>query len=259
MNQFNRKGGPQEATTITSLAPDIGRYADKKALAMTCRLVWVQEKVHVTTKSKANGVFSAVIVGTDGIADVTVWDPEVIRPWQAAVGCMVTITGMSCARHGPASEKFAQAPGSWCFHLNKGCYTITVLKGVDDNAIPHNGKVPDAWLRPLTGTTDPQPDRSSSQLSIPTSNVGCCDAPGDRTCKATGKPHQAVCAVCGMRMNKAQPYCSKQDGERCAAQVGQTPPTSPFKQFEGCPFDASEGVPPPKAMKFTHDAETDPE
>ena len=261
MNQFNRKGGPKTATLITSLAPDIAKYADQKALTMTCRLGYVQEQVHATKKSRANGVFSAVIVGTDGVADLSVWDPDVIAEWQSAVGSMVTITGMSCSRYGAGSEKFAFAPGDWCFNVNKGCYTITVLKGIDDKAIPVNGKVPDSWLRPMSTATPDHRDRSNSQLSVTNSNVGCCDAPGDRTCKTTGKPHQAVCTVCRMIIKKDQPYCSKQDGERCAVQVGPTPPASPFKEFEGCLSSKDydyEGVPPPKVMKFS-EAETDPE
>lgn len=270
MSQFDRKA-TKEAMQVTSLAPDIAKYADQKALSALCRLAWVQPNVNPTKKSKANGVFSAVIAMTDGVADVSVWDPEVISMWLKNVGSIVMITGMSCSRRGPKSSDFAHAPGEWCFNVNKGCYTITVMKNTDDTMIPINGTVPDEWLRPKdVAPKDVVPysgsQRSFSGLTIP-GTEGCCDAPFDITCKATGLPHQAVCTVCRMIINVKQPFCSKRtDGGKCSTRAEETSPAiSPFKEFDAkmevmghvrqrfsVPGNEDhEGIPAPKFMKFS--------
>ena len=76
---------------------------------------------------------------------------------------IVTITGMSCTRHKPASMDFARAPGDYGLNVNKGRYTITIIKGFDDPAIPKNGSCPPAWLR--RAVTPPQTPRPTEWAS----------------------------------------------------------------------------------------------
>lgn len=141
--------------------------------------------------------------------------------------------------------------------------TDVVMQEVAQHPLPHQGRRPTGVAAGVQLGEDRHHPSTASVVSQFANRSHCCDAPGDRTCKATGKPHNPpVCAVCHMVMKKEQPYCSKQDGERCAPQVGFTPPSSAFKEFEGCPFGKDydyEGLPTPKAMKFTDKAEKDPE
>lgn len=249
MSQFQRKS--REATQVTTLM-DLSQYKDLRNLLLTCRLGWVEEAANPAKKSKAGSVFSAVLILHDGIADLSVWDPEMIREWQKFVGLIVHIEGMSCSKRRPGSENFASAPGEYAFHVNKGQYTISVMKAMDLPEIPHNGKVPPMWLRSSSGCTPS--DSVWTPVKKAGAGAGCCDAPNDITCRATGLRHRAICVVCRIAIDPNQPFCSKSvDGEKCKAYAQQTAPASPFREVDT--KDAKRGrpdadLPSPKILKM---------
>ena len=263
MSQFDRgsKKPKMDPVEITAL-PDLSPYVDHNNLTITVRVGWVQENINPTQKSRAQGVFSAVLVGQTGLADISVWDPQMIKEWQKVArdgGSIVKITGLSCAKRSLTSGDFARSPSEYVLHANAGRYLITVMKGKDDPSYPKNGTTPQAWLRSATSisATPPSPSHARGD-SITSVAKTCCDAPGDMTCKRTGALHQAVCFVCRRVIKEDQPFCSKQTGMvKCAPHVAGSLPPSPFKEdfTHACDADA----PPPKVLKFTKDDDTEEE
>ena len=168
MSQFDKRSKMDELqmTSLATLVP----YGDHTNLKLQCRVVWVQGNVNPTKKSRVPGVFSVVVAAKDGIADLSVWEPDTLPHWQKMTGAMVVISGMSCSKHKPASLDFARAPGEWGLNVNKERYELTVLKGYDDATFPKNGTVPAAWLR--RATTPPQSARDNSDYPS-----ACCTAP----------------------------------------------------------------------------------
>ena len=255
MSQFDKKPKMDEKV-ITSLTDLGGMYGEHTNLTMRCRLGWVQGIVNPTKKSKAPGVFSAVLIGSDGVADLSIWDPETIQSWQAQIGSIVTITGMSCSRMKPASLDFARAPGDYTLNVNKGRYTISIMKGTDDPSIPKNGTCPPGWLRrAVTPPQSPRPSMWPSPISANFTQGGtCCDTPDDPTCKVSGLAHVATCGACRGIVNEKQPYCSKQaPGSliKCspALRIMATVPSSPFKEIASTREE--EDLPPPKVLKMS--------
>ena len=264
MSQFEKKAKMAEKV-ITSLA-DLGTmYGEHTNLTLRCRVGWVQSTVNPTKRSKAPGVFNAVLIAKDGIADCAVWDPETMPNWLSQVDAIVEITGMSCSRHKPASLDFARAPGDYGLNVNKGRYSFTIIKGFDDPTIPKNGSCPPAWLRrAVTPPQNPRPTEWPSPADTVSSWGGgtykpqggtCCDAPHDRTCKATGLAHVATCAVCNGLINELQPFCSRaRPGSmvKCSAAARLTTmvPSSPFKEVFMTEEDRANGLPPPKRLKM---------
>ena len=262
MSQFDKKAKMDEKM-ITSLTDLQGMYGEHTNLGMRCRVGWVQANMNPTTRAKVAGVFSAVLIGTDGIADLAIWDPDTLKSWQAQVGSIVTITGMSCSRIKPASLDWARAPGDYGLNVNKERYTITVMKGSDDSAFPKNGSCPTSWLR--RAVTPPQAPRPThcpwSSTTTSTLGIGrttCCDAPNDATCKATGLAHVATCGTCNRLINDSQPFCSRQvPGSmiKCSPATRLTTKMSgsPFKEMLTMPDEDDYDVPAQKVLKMTEE------
>ena len=267
MSQFEKKAKMAERV-ITSLADLGATYGEHTNLTLRCRIGWVQKIIHPTKRSKPPGVFNAVLIAEDGIADLAIWDPETMPNWQSQTDAIVTITGMSCTRHKPASIDFARAPGDYGLNVNKGRYNITIIKGFDDPAIPKNGSCPPAWLRrAVTPPQTPRPTEWASPADTVSSWGGgtykpqggtCCDAPHDATCKATGLAHVLTCTECSLLINECQPFCSRAaPGSmiKCSAAARLTMvPSSPFQEVFMTTKpgeDLPDALPPPKFRKMT--------
>ena len=245
MSQFQRAS--KVAKDITSLS-DLSVYAGLKNLGGTFRIVWAEDEVF-TKGTSGKAVFSVILGMSDGIADLSCWDPTVHSDWTRYQGAIVSIQGMSCTKRSATFTGFGL--GEWILNINKGSYKIDVLQGLEDTSIPLNGRVPPAWLRPVSTGVPPSPMSRSASVATMGGGGACCSAPNDPTCKATGFPHRAICVVCRLPINPAEPYCSKQTNRAmCSAQA--IPPFREIleKKREKEMDDDENQEPPPKVLKF---------